>query len=71
MTQITKISRSEQRLNLIARSVLSYKCFLDISRLLNLIINFQIADLEITTKSLLAINAQLEANKHKQAKEIR
>ena len=31
----------------------------------------QIADLEITTKSLLAINSQLEANKHKQAKEIR
>ena len=30
----------------------------------------QIADLEITTKSLLAINSQLEASKHKQAKEI-
>ncbi|KAL5535660.1 hypothetical protein ACEPAF_3754 [Sanghuangporus sanghuang] len=31
----------------------------------------KIADLEITTKSLLAINSQLETNKHKQAKEIR
>ncbi|EJD03815.1 uncharacterized protein FOMMEDRAFT_167132 [Fomitiporia mediterranea MF3/22] len=31
----------------------------------------KIADLEITNKSLLAINSQLEANKHKQAKEIR
>ncbi|THH08346.1 hypothetical protein EW145_g2757 [Phellinidium pouzarii] len=31
----------------------------------------KIADLEISNKSLLAINAQLEANKHKQAKEIR
>ncbi|KAL5534099.1 hypothetical protein ACEPAG_560 [Sanghuangporus baumii] len=31
----------------------------------------KIADLEITTKSLLAINSQLESNKHKQAKEIR
>ncbi|KAH8120053.1 hypothetical protein DFH11DRAFT_1558037 [Phellopilus nigrolimitatus] len=33
--------------------------------------NRKIADLEITNKSLLAINIQLEANKHKQAKEIR
>lgn len=31
----------------------------------------QIADLEISNKSLLAINATLEAQKHKQAKEIR
>ena len=31
----------------------------------------QIADLEITNRSLLTINSQLEANKHKQAKEIR
>ena len=45
--------------------------FINISRLLNQVIKSQIADLEITTKSLLAINAQLEANKHKQAKEIR
>ncbi|TDL28108.1 hypothetical protein BD410DRAFT_824842 [Rickenella mellea] len=33
--------------------------------------NRKIADLEITNKSLLAINATLEATKHKQAKEIR
>jgi hypothetical protein len=31
----------------------------------------KIADLEITNKSLLAINSSLEATKHKQAKEIR
>ena len=31
----------------------------------------QIADLEITNRSLLAINATLEATKHRQAKEIR
>ncbi|KLO15039.1 hypothetical protein SCHPADRAFT_996147 [Schizopora paradoxa] len=33
--------------------------------------NRKIADLEITNSSLLAINASLEASKHKQAKEIR
>ncbi|TFY61140.1 hypothetical protein EVJ58_g4688 [Rhodofomes roseus] len=33
--------------------------------------NRKIADLEITNKSLLAINVTLEAEKHKQAKEIR
>ncbi|GJE89588.1 hypothetical protein PsYK624_056920 [Phanerochaete sordida] len=33
--------------------------------------NRKIADLEITNKSLLVINSQLESTKHKQAKEIR
>ncbi|KAG6886770.1 hypothetical protein C0992_002441 [Termitomyces sp. T32_za158] len=33
--------------------------------------NRKIADLEITNRSLLAINASLESTKHKQAKEIR
>lgn len=33
--------------------------------------SFQIADLEITNRSLLAINATLEATKHRQAREIR
>jgi hypothetical protein len=32
---------------------------------------YQIADLEITNRSLLAINASLEQTKHRQAKEIR
>ena len=31
----------------------------------------QIADLEITNRSLLAINSSLESTKHRQAKEIR
>jgi hypothetical protein len=35
------------------------------------VFSFQIADLEITTRSLLAINSSLEATKHRQAKEIR
>lgn len=37
---------------------------------MNYIISYKIADLEITNRSLLAINASLEATKHRQSKEI-
>ena len=63
--RIVRSVKSKQKPNPIAR-LFFYVLFLHPL----LIESYKIADLEITNRSLLAINASLEATKHRQSKEI-